>query len=82
MILHMHLIGILSLHMHRFLEMYGFSKACSGRIQDVAGLAVAQLPEDVGEKLLKHMNAAQIAGYVGLNAIGQGSPYRKVLCSI
>ena len=23
----------------RFLEMYGFSKACSGRIQDVAGLA-------------------------------------------
>jgi hypothetical protein len=42
--------------------MYGFSKACSGRIQDVAGLAVAQLPEDVGEKLLKHMNAAQIAG--------------------
>jgi hypothetical protein len=23
----------------RFLEMYGFAKACSGRIQDVAGLA-------------------------------------------
>ena len=64
--------------MYSFLEMYGFSKACSGRIQDVAGLAVAQLPEDVGEKLLKHMNAAQIAGYVGLNAIGQGSPYSKL----
>ncbi|KAL7543420.1 hypothetical protein ACHAWF_007384 [Thalassiosira exigua] len=61
----------------RFLEMYGFSKACSGRIQDIAGLASTQLPVEVAEKLVKHMNAAQLAGYVGLNAIGQGSPYSK-----
>ena len=61
----------------RFLEMYGFSKACSGRIQDIAGLARTQLPKDVGDKLVRHFNAAQISGYVGLNAIGQGSPYSK-----
>mmetsp|Transcript_20973 Transcript_20973/g.31282 ORF Transcript_20973/g.31282 Transcript_20973/m.31282 type:complete len:381 (-) Transcript_20973:193-1335(-) len=61
----------------RFLEMYGFSKACSGRIQDIAGLAKTQLPAEVGEKLVRHFNAAHIAGYVGLNAIGMGSPYSK-----
>jgi len=61
----------------RFLEMYGFSKACSGRIQDVAGLARAQLPADLGTKLVKHFNAAHVAGYVGINAIGMGSPYSK-----
>ena len=30
------------------------------------------------DKLVRHFNAAaQIAGYVGLNGIGQGSPYSK-----
>ena len=43
--------------------------------QDVAGLAKAQLPYEVADGLVRHFNAAQIAGYVGLNAIGQGSPY-------
>lgn len=61
----------------RYLEMYGFSKACSGRIQDVAGLAKTQLPIDLGTKLVRHFNAAQVSGYVGLNAIGMGSPYSK-----
>ena len=61
----------------RFLEMYGFCKACSGRIQDVAGLAKTQLPPDVADRLVRHLNAAHIAGYVGLNGIGQGSPYSK-----
>ena len=61
----------------RFLEMYGFSKACSGRIQDVAGLAKTQLPAELADKLIRHFNAAHISGYVGLNAIGQGSPYRQ-----
>lgn len=56
----------------RFLEMYGFSKACSGRTQDVAGLASTQLPLDLAEQIIRHMNAAQIAGYVGL-----GGPYSK-----
>lgn len=61
----------------RFLEMYGFSKACSGRIQDVAGLAKTQLPAESAVKLIRHLNAAHILGYVGMNAIGQGSPYRQ-----
>ena len=61
----------------RFLEIYGFSKACSGRIQDVAGLARAQLPHEVGDKLVRLFNAAHIAGYVGLNATGQGNAYSK-----
>jgi len=61
----------------RFLEMYGFSKACSGRIQDVAGLARTQLPSEIGTRLVRHFNAAHLAGYVGLNAIGHGSPYSK-----
>mmetsp|Transcript_34880 Transcript_34880/g.74394 ORF Transcript_34880/g.74394 Transcript_34880/m.74394 type:complete len:388 (-) Transcript_34880:75-1238(-) len=61
----------------RFLEMYGFSKAASGRVQDVAGLARAQLPPEIGDAIVRHLNAAQIAGYVGLNAIGQGSPYSR-----
>lgn len=61
----------------RFLEMYGFCKAASGRIQDIAGLACANLPLELAERLVRHMNAAQISGYVGLNAIGHGSPYSK-----
>merc|ERR1712032_1046910 len=61
----------------RFLEMYGLCKACSGRIQDVAGLARVQFPVDLTDKLVRHFNAAQIAGYVGLNAIGMGSPYSQ-----
>lgn len=49
----------------------------SGRIQDVAGLARVQLPADVAKRLVRHFNAAQVSGYVGLNAIGHGSPYSK-----
>ena len=51
----------------RFLEMYGFSKACSGRIQDIAGLASTMLPIEEAHTLIRHMNAAQIAGYVGVS---------------
>ena len=57
--------------------MYGFSQACSGRIQNVMGLAHTQLPFDMANNLVHHFNATHIAGYVGLNAIGQGSPYSK-----
>ena len=56
----------------RFLRMYGFSKECSGRTQDVAGLASTQLPPDLAQQLIRHMNAAHVAGYVGL-----GGPYSK-----
>ena len=37
----------------RFLEMYGFNKACSGRIQDVAGLAKTQMPADLADRLVR-----------------------------
>ena len=45
-------------------------KECVQRIQDVAGLAQAQLPKDIGKDLIRHFNAAHIAGYVGLNGVG------------
>lgn len=66
----------------RFLEMYGFCKAASGRIQDIAGLACATLPSELAERLVRHMNAAQISGYVGLNAIGQGSKRPRLCASL
>jgi hypothetical protein len=62
--------------------MYDLSKACSRRIQDLAGLSRAQLPIEVGDSLIRHINAAHISGYVGLNAIGQGSPYSKTFFSM
>ena len=61
----------------RFLEMYGFSKAYLGRIQDIAMLARAQLPPKIDNKLVRHFTIAHVAGYVGLNAIGDGSPHSK-----
>ncbi|GFH51254.1 hypothetical protein CTEN210_07730 [Chaetoceros tenuissimus] len=56
----------------RFLEMYGFSKAASGRTQDVAGMASTQFPQELAENIIRHMNAAHVAGYCGL-----GGPYSK-----
>ena len=49
---------------------YGFSRACMGRAQDVAALASTQFPQELAEQIIRHMNAAHIAGYVGL-----GGPY-------
>jgi len=62
---------------NRFLEMYNFSKECSQRIQDVAGLARAQLPDEIGLDLVRHLHAAHIVGYVSLNAVGSETPYSK-----
>ena len=60
---------------HSFINVvlqYGFSRACMGRTQDVAALASTQFPQELAEQLIRHMNAAHIAGYVGL-----GGPYSK-----
>lgn len=57
----------------RFLQMYGLSKACGGRIQDIAALASTQFPKDLAEQIVRHVNAAHIAGYVGLD----GPSYNK-----
>lgn len=56
----------------RFFEMYGFSKACSGRIQDIAGLISTYCPTEMAAKMIRQLNAAHVVGYVGL-----GGPYSK-----
>jgi len=53
----------------RFFEMYGFSKACAGRTQDIAGLASTQFPPELANQIVRHMNAAHVAGYVGLGTM-------------
>jgi predicted membrane chloride channel (bestrophin family) len=59
----------------RFFAMYQLAKKCSGQVQDVAGLATAQLPKGQALRLIRYMNAAQVTGYVGL-----GGPYTKNNC--
>ena len=56
----------------RFYEMYKLSKKCCGIIQDVAGLMSSQFPSEIGSRLVRYMNAAHVAGYIGL-----GGPYSK-----
>jgi predicted membrane chloride channel (bestrophin family) len=56
----------------RFTQMYQLSKKCCGLIQDVAGLMSSQFPSAIGGRLVRYMNAAHAAGYVGL-----GGPYTK-----
>lgn len=50
----------------RFYEMYGFSKAVAGRTQDIAGLASTMFPKELTDRIVRHMNAAHAAAYVGL----------------
>jgi len=56
----------------RFFQMYLLSKASAGRIQDIAGLAISNMSPTATHRLVRYMNAAHIAGYVGL-----GGPYKK-----
>lgn len=56
----------------RFFDMYALSRACSGRVQDIAGLVAAKLPSSIAHRIVRYMNAAHLAGYVGL-----GGPYTK-----
>ena len=42
----------------RFLQMYSFSKACSGRIQDLAGMAKAQFPPEIADRLVRKFFSA------------------------
>lgn len=59
----------------RFWAMYQLSKRCCGLIQDTAGLVTNQFPSTAVEskkRLMRYMNAAHIAGYVGL-----GGPYSQ-----
>ena len=56
----------------RFYEMYQLARRCCGQIQDVAGIATAQLPPASAQRLVRYLNAAHVAGYVGLCG-----PYNK-----
>ena len=51
----------------RFFDLYGLSMACKGRIFDAASIAVTTLPEENASRLVRFMNAAHVAGYVGLS---------------
>ena len=53
----------------RFFEMYKLSKKCAGQIQDVAGLVSSEFPKEDATRLVRYMNAAHIAGYVGLSDV-------------
>eukprot|EP00547_Thalassionema_nitzschioides_P002190 CAMPEP_0194213620 /NCGR_PEP_ID=MMETSP0156-20130528/14343_1 /TAXON_ID=33649 /ORGANISM="Thalassionema nitzschioides, Strain L26-B" /LENGTH=429 /DNA_ID=CAMNT_0038941693 /DNA_START=29 /DNA_END=1318 /DNA_ORIENTATION=- len=56
----------------RFFDMYKLAKASAGRIQDIAGIAAVEFTPTAANRIVRYMNAAQIAGYVGL-----GGPYTK-----
>lgn len=51
----------------RYFSLYDNAMACKGRIFDVATMAIAYLPKEVATRLVRYMNAAHAAGYVGLS---------------
>lgn len=59
----------------RFFELYKDSMACKGRIFDVATLAVTSLPYAQATRLIRYMNAAHAAGYVGLSETYPSTSY-------
>ena len=59
----------------RFFGLYNDSMACKGRIFDVASLAVTTLPYAQAYRLVRYMNAAHAAGYVGLSEIYPSGSY-------
>lgn len=50
----------------RYFDMYKLAKASAGRVQDIAGLAIANFDSASARRIVRYMNAAQVAGYVGL----------------
>jgi hypothetical protein len=59
----------------RYFDLYEDSMACKGRIFDVASLAVTTLPYAQAHRLVRYMNAAHAAGYVGLSEIYPSGSY-------
>lgn len=51
----------------RFHAMYDMSRACQAAIMDLANLARHALPQEMSLRLVRYMNAAHLAGYVGLS---------------
>ena len=61
----------------RYFGLYNESMKCKGRIFDVATLAVANLPPEMAHRLVRYMNAAHAAGYVGLSTTYPAGSYFK-----
>jgi predicted membrane chloride channel (bestrophin family) len=53
----------------RFQQMYMKSMGCSGKISDVASLVVLSFPRHNAHRLVRYLNAAHAAAYVGLNDV-------------
>jgi predicted membrane chloride channel (bestrophin family) len=51
----------------RFNEMYKLSMSCTGKIYDVAQSVAVSLPHANALRLVRYLNAAHTAGYVGLS---------------
>mmetsp|Transcript_54611 Transcript_54611/g.132638 ORF Transcript_54611/g.132638 Transcript_54611/m.132638 type:complete len:531 (-) Transcript_54611:76-1668(-) len=56
-------------NLRRYFTLYGHSMACKGRIFDVATLARSYLSKPTAHRLVRWLNAAHIAGYVGLSKV-------------
>ena len=52
---------------NRFDELYHVSMACSANIFNAATLASSSFPRERGLRLVRYLNAAHVAGYVGLS---------------
>lgn len=52
----------------RYFDQYDAAMACKGRILDVASLASTYLPKHTAFRIVRYMNAAHAAGYVGLSS--------------
>ena len=52
----------------RYFDQYDQAMACKGRILDVASLAATYLPKTTAHRIVRYMNAAHVAGYVGLSS--------------
>ena len=50
-----------------FHEQYNLCMKAKGKIFEVASIAQAFLPREIGLRLVRRMNAAQVAGYIGLS---------------
>lgn len=50
-----------------FDEQYNLCMKAKGKIFEVASIAQAFLPRETGLRLVRRMNAAQVAGYIGLS---------------
>lgn len=59
----------------RYFGLYNHSMACKGRIFDAATMARTCLPQERALRLIRYMNAAHAAAYVGLSAVYPSGSY-------